>query len=204
MTEDEIAYQALIYKCTSALLRYPDKDVAPALDELSGLFEDASQEVECLEEMRASYYHIEQEESLDLERDYTALFIGALKMLAPPYASYYLDGQRQLNGPSTLKVLHAYDACGLDHSPKRNQPADHIATMLEYLFELLRRSLADTDRRDTLVDDARMFFKNLLLPWIEPFSDSIICNAKTAFYANLGRLLPEILIADSLLIEPTD
>lgn len=204
MTEDEIAYQALIYKHTSALLRYPEKDIAAALDGLLELFGNTSREFELLEKMRESYDHIAQADPLDLERDHTALFIGALKMLAPPYASYYLDGQRQLNGPSTLKILNAYSACGLDHSPKRNQPADHIATMLEYLFELLRRALADAECKDAIIDDAREFFGSFLLPWIKPFCESVRLNAKTAFYADLATLLPEVLIADSLLIEPTD
>lgn len=204
MTEDEIAYQALIYKHVSALLRYPDTDTPFALDELLDLFKETSREFALIENMRADYNLITQTDPLDLERDYTALFIGALKMLAPPYASYYLDGQHQLNGPSTLEVLRAYSASNLDHSPKRNQPADHIATMLEYLFELLRRAIADADQRNTLIDNAREFFQSFLLPWIEPFSDLVRLNAKTALYANLGELLPEILIADSLFIEPTD
>lgn len=197
-TLDEIAFQALIYRHVSQLLRYPNEESALCATELSSLFDEQSEEYALAMQMA---HAAETASQLELERDYTALFIGALKVLAVPYASYYLDGAHQLYGPSTVEIEKIYARCGLAHQPERTQPADHIATMLEFLYVLLRNALAaDADERESYVVRAQRFYRRFVAPWVPEFASSICSFAKTKFYRSLGEILPLVLIEDSLLI----
>ena len=65
------------------------------------------------------------------------LFVGPRALLAPPYASIYLDGdESKLMGESTLKIRHLYEMFGLE-SPWLNKiPDDHIALELDALWQV--------------------------------------------------------------------
>ncbi|WP_172135319.1 molecular chaperone [Adlercreutzia sp. ZJ473] len=219
MTEEELICQATVLRLTARLLRYPaDGAGAPELAacarELAGLFTDEADEHALALEAAAA---AERAEGLELERDYTSLFIGAFEMLAPPYASYYLDGERRLGGASTVAVERAYERFGLVLAESRKQPGDHLATMCEFLFAVLRdaalageAAAADGDaaggdaaaaRADELARLASDFFARYVRPWVGAMSASVVSCAQTDFYRNLGRLLPLVLVEDSLLIE---
>ncbi|WP_165172576.1 molecular chaperone [Adlercreutzia sp. ZJ242] len=244
MTEEELICQATVLRLAARLLRYPaDGAGAPELAacarELAGLFTDEADEHALALEAAAA---AERAEGLELERDYTALFIGAFEMLAPPYASYYLDGERRLGGASTVAVERAYERFGLVLAESRKQPGDHLATMCEFLFAVLRDAAlageaaavaggdaaagedaaaggaaageaaaaggsvvaggdAAAARADELVRLASDFFARYVRPWVGAMSGSVVSCAQTDFYRNLGRLLPLVLVEDSLLIE---
>lgn len=143
---------------------------------------------------------------LDLQRDYTALFIGALEMAAPPFASYWLDGAHQLGGPTTTAVEQAYGAYGMRVQQRRKQPGDHLSTMLEFLFVLLRDAVSaleakDADLSERLVSQARDFFDTYVQPWVGDMSALVQAHAQTGFYRDLGALLPLVVIDDSLLMK---
>lgn len=143
---------------------------------------------------------------LDLQRDYTALFIGALEMAAPPFASYWLDGAHQLGGPTTTAVEQAYSAYGMRIQQRRKQPGDHLSTMLEFLFVLLRDAASaleakDADLSERLVSQARDFFGTYVQPWAGDMSALVQARARTDFYRDLGALLPLVVIDDSLLMK---
>lgn len=214
MTEEELAYQATVFRLTSRLMRYPAdgagaSELAACAHELAGLFVDEADERALALEAAAA---AERAEGLELERDYAALFIGAFKMLAPPYASYYLDGERRLGGASTVAVERAYERFGLVLAQSRKQPGDHLATMCEFLFAVLRDAAlageaaaagdgADAARADELARLAGDFFARYVRPWVGAMSASVVSCAQTDFYRSLGRLLPLVVVEDSLLTE---
>jgi TorA maturation chaperone TorD len=198
MTRDELAYQANIYRLMARLLRYPGPDLGQCVQEAQGLFFEGSDEFRMLCLMGRSVL-AKDANMLDLEIDYTALFIGSLTMLAPPYASYYLDGERQLGGLSTVAIEREYRRHGRVLRSDHRQPGDHLATMLEFLFDLLRQAIARNER--SLEDEARVFFKSYLQGWVCDFCNLINAHARTRFYASLSELLPLALLSDSLLLE---
>lgn len=176
-------------------------ELAATARELAALFTSDAEEhaLACLMAESA-----EREGAGQLAIDYTALFIGAFEMLAPPYASYYLDGQRQLGGASTVEVERAYADFGLVLSQARKQPGDNLATMCEFLFAVLRdAALAgeDAQRREHLVALSHGFFLRYVRPWVCDLSALIIRHARTNFYHELGKLLPLVLVEDSLFEE---
>ena len=138
-----------------------------------------------------------------LQVDYTALFIGSFKMWAPPYASYYLDGEGQLGGESTLKVERAYREGGRMLNQEHKQPGDHVATMCEFLFDLLRRSAqaAEAGRAEeaaALEGRAAAFHATYLASWMYPFARLVGDHAGTSFYRALGELVPLAVVEDAL------
>lgn len=194
---DEVAFQALVFKNVSQLLRYPDETLAACVEELAGMFSPESPEWQLLDGMACA---LQECTLLDLERDYTALFIGALHIKAVPFASYYLDGKHQLNGPSTLRISRCYSQMGLTHSPQRQQPEDHMATMAEYLCAVLGKALvSESVQAQMLISKAQDFFSEYLQPCIPQFTHSVAKGAETRFYSLLGQLLPILMIEDSLM-----
>jgi TorA maturation chaperone TorD len=121
-----------------------------------------------------------------LQEAYTGLFISRHGGVpAPPYGSVYLD-DGVLMGASTLKVTEAYHAAGLviDGS---SEPADFLATELEFLYFLVGREEEGFRGRD--VAAARLatsrqhdFLVNSLLPWLEPFADRIASSDAPPIY----------------------
>lgn len=81
-----MTFQALVFQQAAVLMRYPEDLRAPAraVAALRPLYADGSPEADGLDAMARA---LEGTDLLDVQRDYTALFIGAWKMLAPPYAS---------------------------------------------------------------------------------------------------------------------
>ncbi len=197
MNADETSYQAELYRLMAQLLRFPDDGLASCVGALRGMFTQDADEQRILANMERALAG-EGLSLQDLEVDYTALFIGAFKMMAPPYASYYLDGERQLGGPSTVAVERVYRDCGLVLAQNPKQPGDHLAVMLEFLFELLRRSVAEHD--PALENQARAFFRTYVMGWVGELGEAVRAFAKTPFYAALGELLPLVLVDDSLLL----
>lgn len=121
-----------------------------------------------------------------LQETFTGLFISRLGGVpAPPYGSVYLD-EGTLMGASTLRVAEAYREAGLviDGS---TEPADFLATELEYLYFLVGREEEGFKSRD--VAAARQatgrqltFLNELLLPWLTIFVERLEKAEVDPFY----------------------
>jgi len=114
----------------------------------------------------------------DLEVSFTELFISRVGGVpAPPYGSVYLE-EGQLMGQTTLCVLRAYEGEGLNHQAG-GEPADFLATEMEFLYYLLRQEMNALDQgnldagqlaRQKQID----FWQTLLHPWIHPFCQRLV------------------------------
>lgn len=122
----------------------------------------------------------------DLTVDYAKLFIGPFDLLAPPYGSIYLDGQRRVMGDSTMEVLHLYRQAGLNVSDEFKAPPDHIITELEFMYYLISKYIETGDEQ--WLQRKEEFFINYLSKWIEDFTNRIQENAQNPFYKNLAQL----------------
>ncbi len=77
------------------------------------------------------------EDWLPVEFAFNRLFVGPRALLAPPYASVYLDPEPQLMGQTTLRVREIYRLLDL-RSPWENViPDDHISFELDACRQLL-------------------------------------------------------------------
>ena len=127
----------------------------------------------------------------ELMVDHTRLFIGPFDLLAPPYGSIYLDGQRQVMGDSTMEVLQFYRQAGLNLAADVKQPPDNIVAELEFIYYLIAKYL-ETEEEQWLVQ-METFLNKYLGKWIGEFINRINGNAKNPFYKNLA-LLTQVII----------
>ncbi len=125
-----------------------------------------------------------------LQIEYAKLFVGPFDLLAPPYGSIYLDGQRRLMGESTIKVLEAYRDAGLTLSNEFKQPPDHIITELEFMYYLIAKYLETEDNQWLTMKDE--FHDRYLKPWVRDFADRIANNSHSPFYKGLSKLTLEL------------
>ena len=94
---------------------------------------------EAAERMEAALLAHEGIEELTI--DHARLFVGPFALLAPPYGSVYLEGERRLMGDSTLAVGECYREVGLEVAAGFNGTPDHIAAELEFMHFLVIKEL---------------------------------------------------------------
>lgn len=114
-----------------------------------------------------------------LQTAYTGLFINRLGGVpAPPYGSVYLDSAGRIMGDSTARVASWYARFGL-RQEEGGEPADHLATELEFLYYLVEREELALERRDSAaaraatLDQAR-FGAELFFPWCQQFCNRLL------------------------------
>ncbi|MHC4882436.1 MAG: TorD/DmsD family molecular chaperone [Planctomycetota bacterium] len=125
-----------------------------------------------------------------LKIDFTRLFIGPFKVLAPPYGSVYLEDGRMM-GESTIDVRNWYEKDGLD--VVLNDAPDHIAMELEYGYYLVVKQIQATNERNLqdfqhYQQKQKMFLCSHLARWLPRFAKNVQENAQTEFYRKLAQL----------------
>jgi putative dimethyl sulfoxide reductase chaperone len=125
---------------------------------------------------------------------YTRLFLGPPEMLAPPYASFYLDRGRGVMGPSTVEIMKLYGAAGLVLDNDFDQTPDHVSVMLEFLYYLAFREDIAAARNDleekARFEEKKLYFLNTYVTtWIPRFCAKITSADEHPFYTGLGKCL---------------
>lgn len=124
--------------------------------------------------------------------DYARLFVGPFGVLAPPYGSVYLEGERRVMGGSTMNVRDTYLDEGLDLSENCREAPDHIAVELEFMHFLACKeaeAAAREDREGALqyAQKQNAFLEGHLEVWVPEFTDLIKSRAQTEFYKGLAE-----------------
>ncbi|ACL19283.1 cytoplasmic chaperone TorD family protein [Desulfitobacterium hafniense DCB-2] len=185
----ELTQTANIYKLISLLYGSPTDAMEDVLSFLKETLTDIRPDlIPIVSEMEKFFVGNTNLEDLKLE--HAKLFVGPFDLLAPPYGSIYLDGQRRLMGDSTVEVLQAYREAGLTLSNDFKQPPDHIITELEFLYYLIAKHLETKDNKWLTMKDA--FNNKYLRPWIMDFANRIENNSKNKFYKGLAKLTQEL------------
>ncbi|AMV71217.1 molecular chaperone TorD family protein [Desulfuromonas carbonis] len=169
-----VSQRRQLYAMFSTLFSYPDRVILEQL--VSGQLLQPAQ----LLDQDAQLPKLAGENDLEaLQVAFTDLFINRRGGVpAPPYGSVYLDAGEQLHGPSTGEVAQAYQAAGLVFEQSSTEPADFLATELEFLYFLVGKEEQGFERRDlqaaqsAVIRQAR-FFQRLFAPWIPEFCGRI-------------------------------
>jgi putative dimethyl sulfoxide reductase chaperone len=127
----------------------------------------------------------------ELAIDHARLFVGPFALLAPPYGSVYLEGERRLMGDSALAVGECYQEVGLEVAAGFNGTPDHIAVELEFMHFLVVKELdalagGYLDRAQNFRQKQRAFLERHLAAWVPDFSRSVEKQAQTKFYQELA------------------
>jgi TorA maturation chaperone TorD len=126
-------------------------------------------------EMMDSYLVLASAPSVDdwsaVEFSFNRLFVGPRTLLAPPYASIYLDSDNtRLMGEATLRIRELYEMIGLT-SPWLNKiPDDHIALELDALWQV-ETALQKVDAPQ--LRDVREYLLAHMQSWVPRFVSRI-------------------------------
>ena len=125
--------------------------------------------------------------------DYTRLFLGPDEVIAQPYGSVWLSGEKTLMGDSSMAVLNLYEEGEFEIAEDFRELPDHIAAELEFLYLLIfrqnqaRRS-GDAAARETVTALRKRFLDEHLARWAGPFTAAVRSGAQSAFYRELAEL----------------
>ncbi|MGD2124923.1 MAG: molecular chaperone TorD family protein [Desulfobacteraceae bacterium] len=179
------------FKLLSDCYYPPDAELGQKLKELG-----PQMAVTCDEAFQYLYKMTEALASKDdlgsLEVEHAKLFVGPYKLLAPPYGSVYLEGERRVMGDSTLDARDRYHEAGVGISEGFYEVPDHIAAELEFMYFLIFREIeaivhGDIDGAIDHLTRQKAFLQLHLGAWVPAFAQHVEKNAKTEFYKNLAR-----------------
>lgn len=117
-----------------------------------------------------------QDEALEVEYDFNALFVGPATLLAPPYASVYLDDEPLLMGATTLSVREFLRSIGLTVTEENSVPDDHVSYEMELVVMLSAHARHSPQYHDALA----RFVQGHLELWLPAFIAKINDCAKTS------------------------
>lgn len=122
-----------------------------------------------------------------LQLDYGKLFFGPGNPLAPPWGSYYLTATKLLNDTSTIELQRFLAKHDLKVQQERNEPVDHIATLLAVVAHLLAE-MARAETIETLRPVMVELLQQHLLPWGAKCLALAEQHAGSEFYRGVARI----------------
>ncbi|MGQ9510111.1 MAG: TorD/DmsD family molecular chaperone [Thermodesulfobacteriota bacterium] len=192
-----------IYNILSLCYTYPDENVGNWI--INGEWIDDLREFLCFltEEDFENYLlnfqkFISQNNRdllLELAREYTRLFINAFPhVVAPPYASVYMEKNGRIFGRTASEVLQFYHQNGFTIKEDLKDLPDHIAHEFEFLAILTAKE-AETSGIDRVrLEEIQIeFFSRFILPWINSFCERIYKESRSLFYRSLAQLTKEFI-----------
>ena len=193
--KSDAASRSKCYEIFSELFYQPNKEelltkkiIYDLIDALADINPDAKQSAE---KMNNSINEYDAEQ---LTVEYSRLFVGPFKVLAPPYGSVYIDSGRILMGDSTLDVMHLYWEAGLVFREGFKEVPDHITIELEFLHFITYQELSalHSNNNGNLKKYRKtqvLFINNFFGQWIFPFCQKILSSTENSYYRNLAECL---------------
>ncbi len=174
-----------LFSFFSLLMRYPEETFFDdeVLDALKGLlgFCDLDTALAALNKWQGDRKATDLLQ--DLQVAYTHLFINAAPhVIAPPYASVYMDGDGDLQGRTTEKIHDFYLQHGFDVRVT-GEPADHIRFQLEFIAGLFQEGQEKA---------AESFIRTLFYPWFSRFYRRFNEESRHPFYEASLQLIHTI------------
>jgi putative dimethyl sulfoxide reductase chaperone len=132
-------------------------------------------------------------DSLDeLRADYTRLFIGPGKVLAPPWESVHFSQERLTFQQQTVQVREWYRRYGVEAANLYHEPDDHVGLEIAFLAHLANLALAAAEDRGErfaeLLAAQREFLHRHPLRWAGVWQEQVASHAQTPFYRGAARL----------------
>ena len=128
----------------------------------------------------------------ELQITHTRLFVSNREALsAPIYQSCYLFDGAPLMGAPAIRMQERLASAGLSISGEGNEPPDHLAVELEYLYFLLEKGLEDENPESAA--RAADFADSELSAWLPLFVERL-SRVPDAEPYNLGAILVRDLV----------
>jgi TorA-specific chaperone len=128
----------------------------------------------------------------DLETEYVRLFIAASGGVAAPlYESCHTEAAPRVMGQSALAMRQRLAEAALEVSGPANEPPDHLAVELEYLYHLLATAWAQNDGDSEAC--GLTFAHEVMRPWTGRFAHALEVGLPHPAYAATAGLLLALL-----------
>ncbi len=111
---------------------------------------------------------------------FAKLFLGPFEILAPPYASFYLEPDQRIMGQVSNMVAEIYAEAGLKPGPGPREAPDHAALEWEFVYFLAHQSLVTDD--DAWRHRRARFVADHLSRWMPDFCAAITRASAHPFY----------------------
>lgn len=194
-----------VYKSLADCYFQPDEKLVQAVQRISTVIKDWNQELllePALEMQKAM--ESQGQELTALKKEYSRLFVGPFELAAPPYGSIYFQHKmqnQQIMDDSAADAQNAYRKAGVDTPQDFNDPPDHIAVELEFMYYLLyhenhARENGDEASAIDLRTQRLDFLKRHLGLWGPVFADTLQKNTESDFYRNLAKLTKAVILKD--------
>ncbi len=125
---------------------------------------------------------------------YTRLFIGSMRMEAPPYASYYLEEGHTLYGQAAVEVESIYRQFGIELDSNEIAPPDHLRYLLAFLALLAKRY--EETGEEAFAEAYADFCEEYVFTWIDDCRKLVDRNAEEPYYPALMALIVAVLLND--------
>lgn len=188
------------YRFLAACFYQPTKDTLGKAEFFPALIEDlrsACPTAAPFAEQMRDAFNSQSEEELTVE--YARLFVGPFALVAPPYGSVYLDGERTVMGPSTQATIAFYESEGLAKHADFSELPDHIAVELEFMYYLIYRQVealdkGDTERYQEYRQKKEQFMNTFVDKWVPVFCNTLKQGTQNLFYSALADCLSAVLM----------
>lgn len=141
-----------------------------------------------------------------LKSEYTRLFIGPTKLIAPPWESVYRSKQGLLFQESTLAVREFYRKFHMLPEGYPHVADDSLALELDFMSRLAEKSLAafrteDYDALTHYLTGQNIFLQNHLLVWVPKFLERMAEAPSDYLYPQMCLILDDFLKRDQQIVE---
>ena len=162
------------------------------------LFEGDSEEAIKMKAVLASCRDLD----VDAARsEYTRLFLGPDKLIAPPWESCYTAKERALFQESTLHVRSWYQQYSYVPAGYPSHPDDHISLMMHFLALTTERAKACLEQDllcgyKSLLEGQKLFEKNHILNWMDAYCADMDKSETKLLYPQLVRAMAAFIAYD--------
>lgn len=199
------------YQLLSLSLRLPTTDLAEALldgsyrqdglnilEELSCNHEDSLRVGEALDALRGAKGDVTPF-LIEMRREYTRLFDDPKQPALNIYETLFLQDPEDKQGamlfmsPAALDAERCYKEAGVSLVKQSAEPADHMATELEFLMYLYAKKgkalkEENTEELEKIERQIQQFQEMHLNKWVLEFFDNLQTQSKSASYQGLAQL----------------
>lgn len=209
---NRLNFRGLMYNLLARTLDYPKKDLlnkfrTSEMIREKTLLEDFSDVVDCyvISSIKKRFADIndylnsfedEKEMLLELQKDYTWMFIASKPRLVPPFESVYKENR--LMQESTFNIARLYYKAGLKPEKNFGLLPDHIALELEFMGYLCLKELEGHQMKDNIDKGKKIqeksrelqiqVLENHLGKFYKQLTERLKNNSRTGFYENVAEL----------------
>ena len=200
-----LAGRAYVFSALHRLLgSEPTKELLDAVGssesmEAVRLFESADSDAP--EKLRNVLLSCHEAELDRVKDEYTRLFLGPDKLIAPPWESCYTAKERALFQESTLHVGSWYQQYSYVPSGYPSHPDDHISLMMHFLALTTERAKACFEMDlacgyKSLLEGQKLFEKNHILNWMDAYCEDMGKSDTKMLYPQLVCAMAEFVRYD--------